>query len=513
MLNLHIFNSSKRQYVCMVESDGAAVAPLVQTNKKIKYIILGCGSIGYNVLEELREPDENVLIVDADEKRIDDMRDHRHQVMLGNLLDAAFYDKLPEPEVAFVLSSNKDANLFSVQHLRAHFPSANIIARAIDLFSSDQLADNGADVVLYPQQVVAKSAVNHMSNLMAARNAQKLHALLASWSGTLGIVTHKNPDPDAISSAMALSVIADDASNGKLKCRILYEGNIGHQENRAFVNLLEIKMEHLTPELLAECNYVALVDCVAAGMNNDLPADTKINILIDHHSSEGVIRKNTPVFQESRPEAGATASILTQYLQELYLPIDTKLATALYYGIRADTREFQRNVSAQDLHNAAFLLPYTDRALLEIIMAPSMSQETVDVIGNAITNREVRHGYLFSNVGYVRNRDAVPQAADMLLSLEGVTTSLIYGITDTAIILSARNKDIRLHVGDVMKEAFSTIPGASAGGHATMAALSIPLNAFSLVKDKEELLSMIIDPILANFMKLVGISEDETNET
>lgn len=496
----------------MVDTDLMVPAPQTQKNKKIKYIILGCGSIGYNVLEELHEPDENVLVVDFDEKRIDDLRDHRHQVMLGNITDPAFYEKLTEPEVVFILSSDKDANLFGVQQIRKRFPAANIIARSIDPFSTDQLADSGADVVLYPQMVVAKSAVNHMINLLAARNAQRLHALLSGWSGTLGIITHKNPDPDAISSAMALSVIAADASNGKLKSRILYEGNIGHQENRAFVNLLEIKMEHLTPEILAECNYLALVDCVAPGLNNDLPPETKINIIIDHHSAEGVVRKTQPDFLESRPDAGATASILTQYLQELYLPLDTKVATALFYGIRADTREFQRNVSPMDLHNAAFLLPYADRALLEIVMTPSMSQETIEVIGSAITNREVIHGYLFTNVGYVRNRDAIPQAADMLLNLEGVSTSLVYGITDTSIILSARNKDIRLHVGDVMKEAFSGIPGASAGGHATMAALSIPLNAFSLVKDKEELLSMIIDPVLSNFMKLVGISEEESNE-
>ena len=496
----------------MAETDGVSPLSLIQKNKKIKYIILGCGSIGYKVLEELHESDENVLIVDYDEKRLDDLRDHRHQVMRGDMTDEAFYETMPEPEVAFILSSNKDANLAAVLHIRARFPASNIIARSLDHFSSDQMADAGADVVLYPQTVVAKSAVNHMVNLIASRNAQRLYSLLESWSGTLGIITHKNPDPDAISSAIALCSIAEEASKGKLKCHILYEGNIGHQENRAFVNLLEIKMEHLTSELLAECDYTALVDCVAPGMNNDLPADTRINIIIDHHSTEGVERQNVPDFMDIRPEAGATASILTQYIQELYLPLDTKLATALFYGIRADTHEFQRNVSPQDLHNAAFLLPYADRQLLELVMAPSISQETIEVLGAAIQNRDIRQGYLFSNVGYVRNRDAIPRAADLLLNLEGVSTALVYGITDTAIILSARNKDIRLHVGDVLKEAFAGIPGASAGGHATMAAMSIPLQAFSLVRDKEELLSMVIDSILANFMKIVGIAEDEDDE-
>ena len=433
----------------MVESDGV-LPNNNQTHKKIKYLILGCGSIGYNVLEELKEDDENVLVIDVNEKRVEDLRDHRHQAMVGDMTDPGLLAKIPEPEMVFILAADKDANLAAVQNIKGAYPQTHVIARAVDLFSADQLVDHGADVVLYPQQVVAKSAVNHMNNLVASRNAQKLFSLLSSWSGTLGIITHKNPDPDAISSAMALSAIAANASGGKLATRILYEGNIGHQENRAFVNLLEIKMERLTPEILGECNYLALVDCVAPGMNNDLPLDTPINIVI-----------------------------------------------------------FQRNLSPQDLHNAAYLLPLSDRSLLEVIMAPSVSQETLDVLGHAIVNREVRHGYLFSNVGYVRNRDAIPQAADMLLNLEGVSTAMVYGITDTSITLSARNKDIRLHVGDVMKEAFSPIPGASAGGHATMAALSIPLNAFSLVKNKDELLNMIIDPVLSNFMRIVGISEAE----
>ncbi|MDO5843991.1 MAG: DHH family phosphoesterase [Methanocorpusculum sp.] len=508
----------------MVETEDSQPAP--KTNKQniqtviksppaknIKYLILGCGSIGYNVLEELHDTADNIFIIDSDEKRVTDLRDRRYQAEVGNAGDENLIQSIPAPEVVFILTSDKNANLMAVQNIRKAYPSSNIIARAADLFSTDLLADNGADVVLYPQQVVAKSAVNHMANLVASRNAQRLHSLLSTWSGTLGIITHKNPDPDAISSAMALAVIVNDASGGKLKTKILYEGNIGHQENRTFVNLLDIKMEHLTKENCSECEYLALVDCVAPGMNNDLPPDTKINIIIDHHSAEGVKRVNPPEFLESKPEMGATASILTQYLQELYLPIDTKLATALFYGIRADTHEFQRNVTPQDLYNAAFLLPLADRALLEVVMAPSISVETLEVMGNSIVNRDVKQGYLFSNVGYIRNRDALPQAAEMLLTLEGVSTSIVYGITDAAIIMSARNKDIRLHIGDVLKEAFATIPGASAGGHATMAAVSIPLNAFSLVKDKEQLLSMIIEPVLSGFMKLVGITEAEGVET
>ena len=84
------------------------------------------------------------------------------------------------------------------------------------------------------------------------------------------------------------------------------------------------------------------------------------------------------------------------------------------------------------------MLPLTDADLLDKIMSPSMSQETIDVMGKAIQNRKIQSGYLFANVGYVMNRDALPQAADLLITLEGVNTALVYGITDTSIVISAR---------------------------------------------------------------------------
>jgi len=194
---------------------------------------------------------------------------------------------------------------------------------------------------------------------------------------------------------------------------------------------------------------------------------------------------------------------MTQYLMELDIPVSKTVATALLYGIRADTRDFKRNVTPQDLNYAAFLLPLTDADLLDKITSPSVSLETIEIIGNAIRNRKINSGYLFSNVGYIRNRDALPQAADMLIHLEGVNTALVYGITDQNIIISARNKDIRLHLGNVMAEAFGSI--GEAGGHATMAAAMIPLSYFSMAKDKEGLLALIIDPILKRFSEIVGL--------
>ena len=469
------------------------------------YVIFGCGTTGYNIILELAKENEHVIVVDRDEARVRHLRDQKFDAYVRDIQAPDMLLGLPEPRIAFVMTSDAGANLAAVAAIQKRYPSCHIIARAIDPVSGQKLAAAGAELTLYPQEVVAKAALHQVRKQHASRISQRLFSLLAGWEGTLGIIAHKNPDPDAIASAMALSAIAKHASPKNLQTRIFYEGNIGHQENRTFVNLLDIKMEHLTPDALAKCNYLALVDTPAPGANNDVPQGTKIAIIIDHHKDAKQVAP-AGTFADIRPSVGATASILTQYLQELDIPVDKRVATALLYGIRADTKDFRRNTTPQDLNYAGFLLPLTDADLLDKIMSPSLSQETIDVLGKAIQNREIVSGYLFSNVGYVMNRDALPQAADLLITLEGVNTALVYGITDTAIVVSARNRDIRLHIGNALAEAFGDI--GDAGGHPNMAAATIPLHYFTLVEQKAELLNITIAPILQKFKTLVGLENE-----
>ena len=470
----------------------------------IKYCIFGCGTNGYNIILELAKENERVIVVDKDESRVRHLRDQKYDAYQRDVASQDMLFGIPPFEIAFVMTGDPDANLAAVVSIKRRYPAVQIVARATDPVNSGKLTAAGAEFVLYPQEVVARAAILQIRKQHSSRISQRLYGLLAGWEGTLGIITHKNPDPDAISSAMALAEIAK-AANKNLATRIFYEGNIGHQENRTFVNLLDIKMEHLTADALQKCNYLALVDCSGPGANNDVPAQTKINIVIDHHK-DGKHTSTQSSFIDIRPGVGATASILTQYLQELDVPVDKRVATALLYGIRTDTKEFKRNVTPQDLGYAGFLLPLTDADLLDQIMSPSMSQETLDVIGKAIQERKIQSGYLFSNVGYVMNRDALPQAADILITLEGVNTALVYGITDTAIVISARNRDIRLHIGNALSEAFGEM--GDAGGHPNMAAATLPLHYFGKVENKAELLNFVIDPILQKFKNLVGLENE-----
>jgi nanoRNase/pAp phosphatase (c-di-AMP/oligoRNAs hydrolase) len=135
-----------------------------------------------------------------------------------------------------------------------------------------------------------------------------------------------------------------------------------------------------------------------------------------------------------------------------------------------------------------------------------MSIETLDVLGEAINNRQVIGSYLLSNVGSIRDRDTLPQAADYLLNLEGISTTIVFGVSEDKIFISGRSNDIRINLGDVMKRAFGEEAG---GGHANAAAARIELGVFSAAKDRQTLLRLVNEAVVKRFLTAVGVEEDD----
>ncbi|MEW6730695.1 MAG: bifunctional oligoribonuclease/PAP phosphatase NrnA [Acidobacteriota bacterium] len=246
------------------------------------------------------------------------------------------------------------------------------------------------------------------------------------------IVLQDFPDPDALSCAWAHRFIAE---NFNIKCDIAYVGKISHQENRALVQLTGMQL--LNPEdPLQPQNYSAFVLIDNQGttvglVNKLLDSGLKPLIIVDHHERQSLL---TPVFLDLR-RVGATATIYTDYLKAGLLTLDRsniehiRLATALMHGLRSDTGGLVRAGEA-DLRAAAFLAPYVDLSLLEDILNVKKTPKVMDVVKVALENRIIQQDYSISGVGYLRpeDRDAIPQAAEFLLSEENVHTVIVYGI-------------------------------------------------------------------------------------
>ncbi|MFW6435207.1 MAG: DHH family phosphoesterase [Halovenus sp.] len=334
--------------------------------------------------------------------------------------------------------------------------------------------------------------------------SQELRDVLASGE-SLTIVCHNNPDPDCLASALALGRIA--AAVGIDERLILYSGNISHQQNRAFVNLLDIDLKPFEPEAVVDRpsgSLLAFVDHAIPGANNEVPAGTPVDIVIDHHPADGVEAR----FVDHRVEMGATATILVEHLQSLDTQLDTTLVTALLFAIRRETLGFLRGTTTAEYEAASFLHDHADRDLLRKLSTPSVSGITVDAIADAIKNRVVRGSVLLTHVGRTSERDALPQAADYLATLEGVDTAIVFGIVDGAIQISARSTDARVHIGEVLDTAFEDI--GSAGGHREMAGGEIPLGILAeYTSDDETMVDIVEQVVTARLLGALNISEGD----
>jgi len=333
--------------------------------------------------------------------------------------------------------------------------------------------------------------------------SQELRDVLASGD-TLTIVCHNNPDPDCLASALALGRIA--ATVGIDERRILYSGNISHQQNRAFVNLLNLDLKPFEPEAVIDRpdgSLLAFVDHAVPGSNNEVPEGTPVDIVIDHHPVDGAEGR----FVDHRVEAGATATILVEHLRNLDVELDATLATALLFAIRRETLGFLRGTTTAEYQAASALHDRADRDLLRKLSTPSVSGVTVDAIADAIRHRVVRGSVLITHVGRTSERDALPQAADYLATLEGVETAIVFGIIDDTIHISARSTDARVHIGDALDTAFEDI--GSAGGHREMAGGEIPLGILAeYAGDDETLVDIVEQVVTARLLAGLNLSEN-----
>jgi nanoRNase/pAp phosphatase (c-di-AMP/oligoRNAs hydrolase) len=332
---------------------------------------------------------------------------------------------------------------------------------------------------------------------------QQLDELLGDAS-EIHIVCHNNPDPDCLASALALGRIA--AAAGIDDRHILYSGDISHQQNRAFVNLLDIDLktfDSATVQNRQPDSLLAFVDHSIPGENNRVPSDTSVDIVIDHHPAKDIEAQ----FVDHREEVGAAATILTEYVRALDIEIDTDLATALLFAIRSDTLDFLRGATPAEYDAAGFLHKYADQEMLRQLSTPSITGGTLDAISSAIDNRRTTEAVLISHVGRTSERDALPQAVDYLVRLEGVQTAIVFGIVNDAVHISARSPDPRVHVGNVLNDAFEDV--GNGGGHHDVAGGEIPLGIVAdYTSDDAQLLDMLEQVITARLVAELNLSEE-----
>ncbi|GIK38898.1 MAG: hypothetical protein BroJett011_27310 [Chloroflexota bacterium] len=326
----------------------------------------------------------------------------------------------------------------------------------------DETADNNGSAASLETREVA----------VAKSKAQKLAELLEAHRGERHIVVlHDYPDPDAISAAYAHRLIS---AQFDIETDIVYNGKISHQQNIALVRLLGLNLLHYDPAMdLGQYQGAVFVDnqgTTAEEIFQALEAaGVPALITVDHHELQERLK---PQFSDIR-RTGAVATIYAKYLEQGLVVLEKSnkthviAATALMHGLISDTNSFIQ-ANTEDFQAASFLSWFADAELLGQIMRQSRSKQVMELIRRALGDRLTVESFSIAGIGYVRaeDRDAIPQAADFLLSEENIHTAIVYGIVtgidqQEKVIGSMRTLKITLDPDEFIKDVF----GKDEAGH------------------------------------------------
>ncbi len=296
-------------------------------------------------------------------------------------------------------------------------------------------------------------------------NRERLQALLSLFSKEDRVLILIWADPDALASALALKrLLAQRVS----QVVIAHVNEIRRINNQLMIKLLRIPVVKKSQIPVNDFSKKVLVD--AQPPHNPAFKELRFDVVIDHHpETEGWEAD----FVDIRPDYGATSTILSEYLRSAGIKPSVALATALIYGIKTDTDNFEKHCSLQDVICFHHLFKHMNRHLLHKIESADIRRSELKYMKLALENMKFRKQRLFTHVGRVPNPDILVVIADFLNHVQEAGWVFVSGEYRQRLVIIIRCDGYRKDAGRLASRAFGNI--GFAGGHREKARAEIPL--------------------------------------
>jgi nanoRNase/pAp phosphatase (c-di-AMP/oligoRNAs hydrolase) len=333
---------------------------------------------------------------------------------------------------------------------------------------------------------------------------EKTRKLLAIAKGKKRalIFLQDTPDPDALAAAVALARLLK--AKRKINSTLTFSGVIGRAENKAMVERLKINVQDFSAVNIDDYDLLALVDAQPGTGNNAFPPDRAPDVVIDHHPLREETKK--AAFHDVRENYGATSSILTEYLFEEGVRLSHRLATALAFGIKTDTKNLGRETSVLDIDAYRYVFDRANQRLLGQIEDEKVPQEYFAVLADAMKNATIYEDAIVSGLGEIDNPDMVGEIADLLMRLQHMRSALCYGFYGGQGVFSIRTTEEDLNAGklarSMLKQSRLLSERGTAGGHDMMAGGQIRLEEKS-----EEEMERLGREIRNSFLEVIGVEK------
>src|SRR6266513_351545 len=282
------------------------------------------------------------------------------------------------------------------------------------------------------------------------------------------ILLHNDPDPDALASGLALRNVLRRTRQTAIIAAIQ---GVTRPENQRMVSLLDIHVEIMQPEQVAEFERIAMVDVQPHYFGGLID---RVDLVIDHHPEQPGY---AAVFKDIRADYGSTSTILTEHLRAVDVNISERTATAMLYAIKSDTLFFNRQTNRVDIEAFSYLYPLADPTLIRKMEGAEITRERLDYVLKAHATGQMAEQVFCAALGELPREDFIPYVADFFLQLEDVKWTVIAGIVNDTMSISVRNLGYTKNAGEFVRRYFADI--GNAGGHRAMAKAVMPFRAFT----------------------------------
>ncbi|RJP86757.1 MAG: phosphoesterase [Desulfobacteraceae bacterium] len=242
---------------------------------------------------------------------------------------------------------------------------------------------------------------------------------------------------------------------------IAHINTISRPDNMAMVSLLSVPLIHISKVDIRHYKKFIIIDS-QPNHNESFPA-IGYTAVIDHHPDTNI----SAPYLDIRPEYGATASMMTEYLRAARIKPSAKLATGLFYAIKTDTADFERKAVNEDMRAFQFLFKHANIHLARKIEQVDLRLDFLEDFKKAINGHILKKNKIFVNLGSIKNTDICVLIADFFMRFDRVSWSIVSGIHDNKLIIVVRNNGSTKNAGSLMSDKFGKF--GSAGGHRSMA--------------------------------------------
>ncbi len=276
-------------------------------------------------------------------------------------------------------------------------------------------------------------------------------------------------DPDSIASALALRRIFWRRAR---KIEVYHINDIQRADNLAMIRLLNIELKTIGELDQNRFNKWAVVDS-QPGHHEEF-GDRIFDIIIDHHP---LTPQSRGLFVDIRDQYGANATIMTEFLRAAKIRPSSRLATALFYGIKTDTGDFVKGSISNDINALQSLYPFVNMNIIKKIESSEMTRSTLANYKTAMERVIFYNGIAFTHLGEVESPDVLVIVADFFMKLAEATWSISSGIYRDKLILIFRYAGLRGDAGRAAQRIARRV-GGSGGGHKSAGRAEIPLRDF-----------------------------------